>query len=351
MNIEPKYLNALQSLGYTGSQASFLYLVATHSGYFTARQFLAFTGAHWGSRTANFWSKIVRLRHARTVHFPGCGVLHHVSSPQLYRQLAKESFRNRRAHEINSIKRRLAILDFVIANQQYHYLETEAAKVSYFCERLRIDSDYLPARRLDHKTSGSTTLYFVDRFPMFLAPPSPVVTFTYVPEGTAGFPDFVQHLNSYLPLFRQLSEFTLLYVSSKSFQFPRATEIFDSLVKLPLESDIASDLLRYFRVRKLWDERQYNAVADAELVYRNKARVRFQGETFEELYRNWKNGHISSAAIEEKFMRNDRRRTIGFGTCQIGRIQVSIGEPQESGADGQNSTLQPHLLQARPPKE
>jgi len=351
MNIEPNYLNALQSLGYTGPQASFLYLVATHSGYFTARQFLAFTGANWGSRTANFWSKIARLRHARTVHFPGCGVLHHVSSPQLYRQLGKESFRNRRAHEINSIKRRIAVLDFVIANQQYDYLETEAAKVSYFREKLGVDPDYLPARHLDRKTSGSTIRYFVDRFPMFLSPPSPVVTFTYVPEGTTGFSDFVQHLNTYLPLFRQLSEFTLLYVSGKFSQFPRATEMFDSLVKLPLESDIADDLLRYFHVRRLWDERQYNVVTDAELIYRNKARIRFQGETFEELYRNWKNFHISSAAIEDKFARNDRRRTIGFGAYQLGRIQVSIGEPQESGADGQNSTLQPYLLQARPPKE
>ena len=44
MNIAPAHLEALQALGYTEQESRFLYIVATHSGYFTARQFLAFTG-------------------------------------------------------------------------------------------------------------------------------------------------------------------------------------------------------------------------------------------------------------------------------------------------------------------
>lgn len=31
--------------GYTEAEARFLYIVATHSGYFTLRQYLGFTGA------------------------------------------------------------------------------------------------------------------------------------------------------------------------------------------------------------------------------------------------------------------------------------------------------------------
>ena len=58
MNIAPAHLDALKALGYTETEARFLYIVATHSGYFVARQFLAFTDAHWGKRTtpsgANF---------------------------------------------------------------------------------------------------------------------------------------------------------------------------------------------------------------------------------------------------------------------------------------------------------
>jgi hypothetical protein len=341
MNIARAHLDALQALGYTEAEARFLYLVATHSGYFTARQFLACTGAHWGKRTTSFWSKIERSRHARTERFPKSGVIHHLFSRRLYRQIEKENLRHRRAHEIDFIKRRIAILDFVIAHQGYEYLETEAQKVSHFSEKLRIPESVLPARLYRGRGCSSASVrYFADRFPMFLASASPVVTFTYVHEGIPGFSDFVHHLENYLPLFRKLSEFRMQYVSRADFHFPRATEIFDSLVKIPLEADIAEDLLRYFRVRKMWDEKRYGEVSDAELIFRNEARSRFQGATLEGLYRGWKNGQVSPAAIEAKFPRNDRKRTIDFGTCRLGPVPVSGQNSRNSGAGGKTCALQ-----------
>jgi hypothetical protein len=310
--------------------------------YFTARQFLACTGAHWGKRTATFWSKIERLKHARTEHFPKSGVFHHLFSRRLYRRINRKNLRNRRAHEIHSIKRRLAILDFVIANQQYEYLETEPKKVSYFCEKLTIDPRYLPARLyLGRKTPTASIRHFVDKFPMFFATPSPVVTFTYVHnEGTTGLSDFVEHLKTYPPLFRHLSQSALLYVARDSLQFPSATEIFDSLVKIPFESDIAQDLLRYFCVRKLWDERHCGEVTEAELIYRNKVRERFKGETFDELYRNWKNGRICSAAFEEKVLRNDAKRTIGLRPTSLAKFKLPGQGLGKSGAEGKTCALQ-----------
>jgi hypothetical protein len=341
MNIAPTHLDALKALGYTEAEARFLYIVATYSGYFTGRQFLACTGAHRGKRTTNFWSKIEQSRHARTERFPKSGVIHHLFSRRLYRQIEKENLRNRRAHEIEFIKRLLAILDFVIANQQYEYLETEPAKVSYFCEKLGINERYLPARLyLGRKTSRASVCYFVDKFPMFLGSASPAVTFTYVHEGAPGFSGFLQHLETYLPLFRQLSEFRMLYVSRTEVHFARATEIFDSLVKIPLESDITEDLLRYFRVRKLWDEKRYAAVSEAELIFRNEARNRFRGGTFEGLYRNWTNGLVSAAAIEEKFGRNDRSRTIKFDTYQLEQNRISVPISPKLGAEGKTCALQ-----------
>ncbi|MGB9506655.1 MAG: hypothetical protein WBQ91_10735, partial [Candidatus Acidiferrum sp.] len=65
MNIAPAHLDALKAFGYTEVETRFLYIVATHCGYFTARQFLAFTGAHWGKRTTTFWSKLETKHHAR----------------------------------------------------------------------------------------------------------------------------------------------------------------------------------------------------------------------------------------------------------------------------------------------
>src|SRR5260221_5994222 len=119
MNIAPAHLDALKALGYTEVEPHFLYIVATHSGYFTARQFLAFTGAHWGKRTTTFWNRLKSKRHARVECFPQGGVVYHVFSRRLYRQIERENLRNRRAHELEFIKRRIAILEFLIFNQCY----------------------------------------------------------------------------------------------------------------------------------------------------------------------------------------------------------------------------------------
>jgi hypothetical protein len=62
-------------------------------------------------------------------------------------------------------------------------------------------------------------------------------------------------LETYLPLFRQLSEFRMLYASPTDVYFPKAAEVFDSLVTIPLASDIAEDVLRYFHIRKEWEDK------------------------------------------------------------------------------------------------
>src|SRR5713101_3166805 len=224
MNIAPAHLDALKALGYTEVETHFLYIVATHSGYFTARQFLAFTGAHWGKRTTTFWSKLHARKHARTECFPKSGTVYHLFSRRLYRQIERENSRNRREHEIEYIQRRIGMLDFVLLNEGYQYLETEPEKVRFFCGTLNIQKHYLPARLyIGSKTSQPTVRYFVDKFPMFVAsdPPSPVVTFTYLHGSEASLREFVHHLEAYLPLFRQLSTFRFLYLARVDSHFEK----------------------------------------------------------------------------------------------------------------------------------
>jgi len=325
MNIARAYLEALQAFGYTEEEARFLYIVATHSGYFMARQFLAFADVHWGKRTTLFWNKLQAKKHARTECFPKSGVVYHLFTRRLYRQISRKNLRNRREHEIEFIQRRIAMLDFVLANLDAEYLETEPEKLAFFCERLKIPAHVLPSRTyFGQKTSQPTVRYFVDKFPMLLSEPSssrPVVTFTYVQGTAANLTDFAHHLEDDLPLFRQLPEFRFLYLARTDCHFAQAKELFDSLVAIPLESHPAEDLIRYFRTRKAWDLRQYATLVEGDLIFRNEAQKRFAGRRFENLYTGWKAERVTEADIRQELGGNDGPHTTHFRTQLLQRLR------------------------------
>jgi hypothetical protein len=333
MKIARSHLEALQAFGYTEEEARFLYIVATHSGYFMARQFLAFTDAHWGKRTTLFWNKLQAKKHARTEHFPKSGVVYHLFARRLYRQISRENLRNRREHETEFVQRRIAMLDFVLTNLDAEYLETEPEKLTFFCDRLKIPSHVLPSRTYyGQKTSQPTVRYFVDKFPMLLSEPSsagPVVTFTYIEGTAANLTDFVHHLDDYLPLFRQLPEFRFLYLARTDCHFAKATELFNGLVAIPLESNPAEDLVRYFRIRQAWDLRQYGSLVESDLIFRNQAQQRFSGNRFENLYRGWKAARVTEADIRQELGANDVQHSTHFQAQLLERLR-GLGAKQAS---------------------
>src|SRR3989442_5253571 len=131
--------------------------------------------------------------------------------------------------------------------------------------------------------------------------PLPVVTFTYLQGPEASLTEFVHHLKVYLPLFRQLSEFRFLYLARVDSHFEKAKELFDSVVAIPLGSDVSAELCRYFQIRKAWDLKRYASVTEGDLIFRNQANARFVGERFEHLYRGWKVARVSQADVRQEF--------------------------------------------------
>jgi hypothetical protein len=225
----------IAALGYTETEARFLYIVATHSGYFTLRQFLAFTGAHRGRRSTAFAQKLLKHAHATIRDYMGTGSVFHLFSRLIYRPIEKDNLRNRRRHSFEYIRTRLVLLDFLLQNPAYEFLETEEDKVCFFCESLGVPKDALPAKVYEGGPESRPTLrYFVDKFPLFLASPisgaSPV-TFTYVDSGCASLSNFVAHLGAYQALFRQLKSFRLLYVAARTTQFGCAETRFRNFIK------------------------------------------------------------------------------------------------------------------------
>src|ERR1700752_5342221 len=151
MNISQEQLANLLDFGYTEAEARFLYLVATHSGYFTVRQFLDFAKAKSGKRNARLVEKLFRLGHASAQRYTRRSLIYHLCSRQLYSAIGKDYLRNRREHELTHIKARLLALDFILMHPNEEYFETMEAKRRYFVERFHV-SESLFSRSQEHRT-------------------------------------------------------------------------------------------------------------------------------------------------------------------------------------------------------
>ena len=148
------------------------------------------------------------------------------------------------------------------------YLETEPEKVRFFCEQLKVPESLSSRQDLSRtaRTSQPTVRYFVDKFPMFLAMTlsSPVVTFTYI-QGAEASTDGICSSSGSLPAALPAA-FRVPIPLSRADGFAlregKGTVRFSGR-RFRFESDVAGDILRYFRVRKAWDLKQYAALTDA----------------------------------------------------------------------------------------
>src|SRR5262249_52961096 len=253
--------------------------------------------------------KLRARRHAQIHRFAEVGIVYHLSSKILYREIGQENLPHRFDHEFDYIRSRIAMLDFVLANPGNRYLETESSKFRYFSTELGVPANALPTKSyLGRHARQPVTRYFADGFSLFL-PPSPglqIVSFTYIQDADSRLAGFARHLRGYLTLFRQLSEFRFLFLSATDLHFARARELFRDLVITPLEPGSADDLLRYFTVRKAWELGQYESVTEDDLIFRNAARERFGSARFEHFYRAWTAGRVSGAQIREKLGGSDK---------------------------------------------
>ncbi len=202
MNLHEDQLAKLRAFGYTEAEARFLYLAASHSGYFTVRQFLDFAQAKSGKRNALLVEKLFRLGHASAQRYTRRSLVYHLCSRQFYSAIGKDYLRNRREHELAHIKTRLLALDFILNHPEDDYFETAEAKRRYFVERFKVSENlFAPSEGRSH---GIT---FADRFPLCIAYPSPdympVVTFTYVDPEHRNLDGYIAHLRTYRPLFRE----------------------------------------------------------------------------------------------------------------------------------------------------
>jgi hypothetical protein len=331
MKMPQDQVERIAALGYTEAEARFLYVVAAHSGYFTMRQFNAFAGVSWGNRPTRFAQKLLKHGHAAVRDYMGAGCVFHLFSRLIYGPIGKENLCHRRRHSFEYIRTRLVQMDFLLLNPELDFLETENEKINLFCESLAVPKDVLPAKVYEGGPGSDPTVrYFVDKFPLFLAPPvlnaSPVVTFGYVDSGAGSLRGFVAHLAAYQGLFRHLKSFRLLYIAPRTTEFRRAEERFRLSVEQPLESDASSEILRYFTVRRKWENHEYVVPVAADFEFLNEARRRFHGERFDRLYAAWIAGGISECQLRLEFSQLTPERTVLFDTYLVRNGHSPIDE-------------------------
>jgi hypothetical protein len=329
MTIHESQLVNLRDFGYTEVEARFLYLVATHSGYFTVRQFLDFAGARSGKRNARLVEKLFAFGHVSAQRYRRRSMVYHLHSRPIYDAIGKPDLRNRRGHELDYIKARLLALDHILAHPEDDYFETAEAKRQYFMRRFHVpESLFLPSK--EHG-KGIT---FADRFPLCVAYPSPdfmpVVTFTYLDPEHRNLDAYVAHLRTYRPLFRQLPSFHFLYISTERSLQKEAAELFSLFV----ERKGLWDLTRYFDLQTKWDNEQYGLLTEQDAIFLSEARKRYTGESIGTLYYLWKRNHLPKDIQIDAATESLSTRKFLFRTLTVQGHETIFGDSTRRWGDG-----------------
>jgi hypothetical protein len=318
MHIPESGVENLRGLGYTEDEARFLYLVATHSGYFSIRQFLGFTQAKSGEKSMSFTQKVLGKGHAAARLLLRNGRIYHLYSRLIYRAIGRENLRNRREHSVEHIRTKLAIFDFVLAHLDYRYLETEFDKVQYFCQELGLKTSALPAKRYAGAIrEQATDRYFVDKFPMFFVPESSVpavVTFSFVDPGLLSLASFETHLLAYGELFSVVPQLNFVYIATRPMHFETARRMCLAMAPCSMNPDPGVEGLRYFHYRHLWESQQYSKLSADQIEFLNEATKRFTDARTEVLYRPWREGQITVNVVTETFRKLAAKREVSFRT-------------------------------------
>lgn len=214
---------ALETLGYTEREASFLYLVAMHSGYFLRRQFDYFIDRHKGAIAQHFLEKARVAGHIRVLDYGQRWHVYHLFPKPIYRLLGNSDSQHRRAKGDAQIKAKLMALDYVLENDAEHFLASEEERRDYFTL-----SRGLPAEILGNHSTGS--LPFLNAFPVSLTdrmdPKHSSVRFSFIDEGQLSTAKFLRFVVSMKPIFDALGHVELIYVADSEHNFPAIRHIF-----------------------------------------------------------------------------------------------------------------------------
>jgi hypothetical protein len=314
------HLNRLQDLGYTDREARFLYLAATHSGYFTRHQFLSFTHQTKGCLVHRFTTKLLTQHLAQATQYGHKTYVFKLTSRKIYDLIGKQDLRDHRSHTSDFIRKRLLILDFVLGHPDHQYLESQEEKLEFFHEQLGTPAGIFPKQ--NHITRGLELIlkhFFKDRFPVFVssrngnAPASTLPTFVYCDPAHHGISWFAGYLDRHQVFLRRVPAFELIYATPGHWKFDRASQVFTAIFRNANRPN-PEHLARYFQIRRLWETRQHGSLTRADRDHLRAGDKQYEAEPFESAYQKWVAAGLPELDLEALLGSSFLRQEVGFRT-------------------------------------
>jgi hypothetical protein len=304
----------LRKLGYTEREATFLYLVGVHSGYFLRRQYLAFIEREDGAMVQRFLQKVAELQHVQAVEYAAGRHIYHLKSKLIYRILGQEDTQNRRVKGDRQILARLMQVDYLLDHFGEQFLETSERKVAFLQEKLRASLESLPQTRYGN---NGTVSYFPDRFPIAVKQESgqstPLVTLVFIDDGLRSISAFVRWLEQHTQLLKALHRADVIYAAGNSRNFDGAEREF--LRRFPPNSATSEmprgleHFLNYLELRTRYD-RNVGGFSLTDLAIVREGMELYTSLEQRALLDAWKNGNTNEAKIRAHFEPQTRRISI-----------------------------------------
>jgi hypothetical protein len=338
MTIDYDPISSLEAIGYLEREASFLYLVAVHSGYFLRRQYAGFAGRDGGTLIARFLKKTDRRHHIQVIECGQGWYIYHLVSRSLYEAIGRPDSQNRRIKGDSYIKARLMVLDFVLAHLSANVLEDEPGKVDFFTTQCGVRSELLP------RSYAGRLMYFSDGFPILVSNTG-TPRFTFFDEGQETATRFERYLKQYQPLFAALGEFELVFVADNENNSARAKAAFGRFLPAdrmrgvtPMTPLGVDHFIRFLAVRQQ-SEVGGRGVLSSDLQTLREGESLYTSLEHQALYAAWKMGSTSAEKIRQRFLQTSMR--VEFSTVVLPhRYPVDIKRSATQSQEGRETPYQ-----------
>lgn len=342
MDYDP--IQSLETVGYVGREAAFLYLVAVHSGYFLRRQYHRFTQREGGRMATRFLTKAYRHRHVQVIECGQRRHIYHLTAKPVYAAIGLAGSQHRRIKSDAYIKSRLMVLDFVLDHLDADILFTEAAKFDFFTSQCGVKSELLPQSYMGRP------LYFSEGFPILVSRIG-VPRFTFFDEGQVSDSRFERFLEQYQPLFSALGASELIYLADTETNIRRAKVVFERCFPAdrmrgvtPLTPMGVDHFMKFLRARQFF-EAEGGGVLTSELQVLREGESLYTTLEHQALYAAWKTGATNAAKICERFQQTPLRLTF---TTTVLPYSYPIYTLRQDGLSEEGSATHQQTPQATP---